>query len=118
MVTVKPPEQVAHPQLLLVHQRGEALLPVVKVERASEGNVLHPGAGLQQLPVTLTGTYPQFLPALVQAGYLLVHVWVGVRVVGFLLLGHLVQGVHVGLLSRHLLLEALIRICVNVEEQK
>ena len=57
--------------------------------------------------MALAGTDPQLLPALVQTGYLLVDVWVGVRVVGLAAFSHLVECVHVDLLGSHLFLETL-----------
>lgn len=53
----------------------------------------------------------------VQAADPLGHLRVGVGIGGLLFLGSLVQGIHVGLLGGHLLLEGL-RVCVCGEEQE
>ena len=50
---------------------------------------------------------PKLLPAFIQTGDFLCHFWVNVRVGGLVLLGHLVESVHVWLLGGHLHLEGL-----------
>ena len=45
--------------------------------------------------------------AFVQTGDFFGHLWIGMGVGGLALLGHLVEGVHVGLLCGHVLLEGL-----------
>ena len=47
------------------------------------------------------------MPVFVEAADPLGHLWIGVGIGGLLFLGGLVQGIHVGLLGGHLLLEGL-----------